>query len=180
MADDERFLPPKRPDRKPGQEPTARLTLDAYVRLRKELDRMKTEGREYIAERLLRARELGDLRENAEYDAAKNEQGLMEAKIRDLDHQLKDPEILETGSGDEVGPGIIVTLLPKGEDEPEEESYLVAHHPEERAAGVRTITSISPLGSVLMGRRVGDEVTYQAPGGTFTYQVVSLRPHVPG
>jgi len=56
----------------------------------------------------------------------------------------------------------------------------VAHHPEERAAGVRTITSSSPLGSVLMGRRVGDEVTYQAPGGTFTYQVVSLRPHVPG
>ena len=141
---------------------------------------MKTEGREYMAERLLRARELGDLRENAEYDAAKNEQGLMEAKIRDLDHQLKDPEILEAGSGDEVGPGIIVTLLPKGDDEAEEESYLVAHHPEERAAGVRTITSSSPLGSVLMGHRVGDEVTYQAPGGTFSYQVVSLRPHVPG
>ena len=80
---DEAFLPPERPARRAGQEPTAHLTLDAYVRLRKELEELQGEGRRAMGERLLRARELGDIRENAEYDAAKNEQGLMEARIRD-------------------------------------------------------------------------------------------------
>src|SRR5438874_13581960 len=92
---DQDFLPPSRPARKPGQEPSARLTLDAYVRLRKELEELRTEGRTRIAERLLRAREHGDIRENADYDAAKDEQGLMEARIRDLEHKLKDPDIIE-------------------------------------------------------------------------------------
>src|SRR2546425_1392773 len=88
--DNKDFLPPERPPRKPRQEPSARLTLDAYVRLRRELEELRTEGRTEIAERLLRAREHGDIRENADYDAAKNEQGLMEARVRDLEHMLKD------------------------------------------------------------------------------------------
>jgi transcription elongation factor GreA len=173
---DEEFLPPDRPARRAGIEPTARLTKDAYVRLRKELEGLKTGGREHIAERLLHARELGDIRENAEYDAAKNEQGLMEARIRDLEYKLKDPEIVEAGAGDEVAAGILVTLRPTDEDEPDDETYLVAHSAEERAPGVRTVTASSPLGSALLGARVGDRVSYEAPGGTFTYEVVSLQP----
>ena len=132
-----------------------------------------------MAERLLRARELGDIRENAEYDAAKDEQGLMEARIRDLQYKLRDPEILETVSGEEVEGGTIVTLRPL-EDDPDEEEYLVAHSSDERAPGVRTITITSPLGAALVGKRIGDEVTYEAPGGTFAYEVVGLRPHEPG
>src|SRR5438552_13820175 len=80
--DDAKYLPPQRPARRPGQQPTARLTLEAYVRLRKELEQLETQGRDEVAERLLRAREHGAIRENADYDAAKNDQGLMEAKIR--------------------------------------------------------------------------------------------------
>jgi transcription elongation factor GreA len=177
---DEAFLPPDRPPRKPGQEPTARLTLDAYVRMRKELEHLKTEGRKQMGERLLHARELGDIRENAEYDAAKNEQGLMEARIRDLERMLKDPEIIEVGETDEVTPGSLVTLRPieDGTDE-EVETYLVALSREERAPGVRTVTSDSPLGSVLLGKRVGDRVTYEAPGGIFAYEVVGFEPHRP-
>jgi transcription elongation factor GreA len=178
--DDERYLPPDRPSRKKGQEPTARLTLDAYVRLRKELEALKTEGRDRISERLLRAREHGDIRENADYDAAKNEQGMMEARIRDLEHMLKDPEILEAAAGDEVGPGTLVTLRPVDEDEAEEETYLLALSAEERAPGVRTVTSSSPLGSALMGRRAGDRITYEAPGGVFTYEVLSFDAYHPG
>jgi transcription elongation factor GreA len=177
--EDERFLPPERPPRKPGQEPTARLTLNAYVRMRKEVEQLKTEGRTATAERLLRAREHGDIRENAEYDAAKNEQGLMEARIRDLEHMLKDPEILEVGEADEVGPGTLVTLRPLDDGSDEDETYLVALSREERAPGVRTVTSDSPLGSVLLGKRVGDRVSYQAPGGTFAYEVLSFEPHRP-
>src|SRR5213083_1213360 len=111
--EEQTYLPPERPARKAGQEPTARLTLDAYVRMRKELERLKTEGRDRLAERLLRAREHGDIRENAEYDAAKNEQGLMEARIRSISAMLRDPEIVEAPvAADEVGPGMLVTLTP--------------------------------------------------------------------
>jgi transcription elongation factor GreA len=178
MDDDARYLPPSRPPRRAGQEPSARLTLEAYVRLRKELDRLEVEGRRHIAERLLHARELGDIRENAEYDAAKNEQGLMEARIRELKYKLSDPDIVEAADTEEVGAGTLVTLLPL-EDDPEVETYLVAHSAEERAPGVRTITISSPLGSALVGKRVGDRVSYQAPGGLFAYQIVEVAPHRP-
>jgi len=181
--DEQAYLPPERPPRKPGQEPTARLTLDAYVRTRKELESLKNEGRTQMAERLLHAREFGDITENAEYDAAKDAQGLMEARIRQLDQLLRDPEIIEVSEGDEVSPGTLVTLrLTDGDDAADEdgdETYLVALSAEERAPGVRTVTSNSPLGSALLGRRVGDRVTYQAPGGKFTYQVVRCEPFRP-
>src|SRR2546426_5938173 len=131
--DDEDFLLPDRPPRKPGQEPSARLTREAYVRIRRELEQLRTEGRTHIAERLLRAREHGDIRENADYDAAKNDQGLMEARIRDLEFKLKDPDIIEAPDGNDVAPGTLVTLRPVGEEEPEEEAYLVALSAEERA-----------------------------------------------
>src|SRR5437764_158443 len=139
---DQTYLPPERPARMPGQEPSARLTLDAYVRMRKELEQLKTEGRTKMGERLLHARELGDIRENAEYDAAKNEQGLMEARIRDLERKLGDPDIVEASGGDEVGPGCLVTVRPTDGDDAEDsddEVYLIAHSSEERAPGVRTV-----------------------------------------
>jgi transcription elongation factor GreA len=174
---DERFLPPERPARKAGQEPTARLTLEAYVRMRKELEELKTDGRTKMAERLLHARELGDIRENAEYDSAKNDQGLMEARIRKLEHQLSDPDIVEEAAGDRVAPGFLVTVHPTGEEDAEDEVFLIAHSSEERAPGVRTMTATSPLGQALVGRCIGEEVSYEAPGGRFTYQVVALRPY---
>ena len=177
---DEAYLPPERPPRKAGQEPTSRLTLAAYVRMRKELEELKTDGREVVAQRLLVAREHGDIRENADYDAAKNDQGLMEARIRDLEYKLSDPDIVEEASGDEVEPGTIVTLMPLEVEEADEERYLVAHSSEERAAGVRTVTATSPLGSALLGRRPGDQFSYEAPAGTFSYEVVRLEAYRAG
>ena len=167
-----------RPPRPAGEEPTATLTIDAYNRLKGELEGLKLDGRDHIAERLKHARELGDIRENAEYDAAKNEQGLMEARIRQLERMLRDPDIVEAPvDADAVGPGMLVTLLPLDEDDPEEETYLLANSAEERAQGVRTITTTSPLGSALEGASTGDEVVYQAPGGNFRYRIVEFRPH---
>ncbi len=167
-----------RPPRKPGQEPTAALTLDAYRRLRAELEDLKTKGRARIAERLKHAREHGDIRENAEYDAAKNEQALMESRIRKLERMLRDPDILEAPArADVVGPGMLVTVRPLDEDDPEDETYLLAASPEERAPGARTITTTSPLGSALMGAAPGVEVAYEAPGGMFRYVVVGFEPH---
>ncbi len=164
-----------RPPRKPSQEPTATLTLDAYKRLKGELDELRSEGRRHIAERLKAAREHGDIRENAEYDAAKNEQALMEARIRTVERMLRDPDIVgaPVASG-VVAAGMLVTVRPL-EDDPEDETYLLAESAEERYPGTRTITTTSPLGSALIGARPEDEVSYDAPGGTFRYLVVSFR-----
>src|SRR5918999_4679194 len=124
------YIPPSmdsRPPRNPGDQPSAVLTREAFERLRQELEELTTEGRRLVAERLLRAREHGDIRENAEYDAAKDEQGLMEARIRALQRLLKDPDIVQAPTEAEMaGPGILVTLRPLDEDPPEDEVYLLA------------------------------------------------------
>jgi transcription elongation factor GreA len=166
-----------RPPRKSGTEPTATLTLDAYGRLKAELEELTTQGRRHMAERLKAAREHGDIRENAEYDAAKNEQALMESRIRSLERMLRDPEIVEAPStSDVVSAGQLVTLRPLEEDEPEDETYLLAESAEERAPGVRTITTTSPLGRAVLGANLDDEIAYEAPGGTFHYLVVGFEP----
>jgi transcription elongation factor GreA len=167
-----------RPSRAAGHAPTATLTLEAYYRLRDELEELSTAGRDRVAERLKAAREHGDIRENAEYDAAKNDQGLMESRIRKIRQMLRDPEIVEApADADAVGPGMLVTIRPLDDDEPDDETYLLAEHAEERAPGARTITVTSPLGSALNGVAEDAEVMVQAPGGTFRYRVVSFEPH---
>jgi transcription elongation factor GreA len=166
-----------RPRRKPGQEPTATITLEAYGRLRAELDELTSSGRSRMAERLKAAREHGDIRENAEYDSAKNEQALMESRIRKLQRMLRDPEIIEApSSSDVVRSGMLVTVRPLDDEDPDDETYLLAESAEERAAGVRTITTTSPLGQALMGARTEEQVSYEAPGGTFRCVVVRFRP----
>jgi transcription elongation factor GreA len=166
-----------RPKRKAGQEPTASLTLDAYERLKSELHELTTTGRDRIAERLKVAREHGDIRENAEYDAAKNEQGLMEARIRKLRSMLRAPEIVEAPlHANVVGPGMLVTVRPLDEDDPDDETYLLAEHAEEKASDARTVTTTSPFGAALLGAGEGKEIVYEAPGGNFRYVVVSFEP----
>lgn len=165
-----------RPPRRSGQEPTAVFTIDAYNRLKAELDDLKGRGRTEMGERLLHARELGDLKENAEYDAAKNAQGLMEARIRDLEAKLRDPEIVETPvASDEITTGMLVTIV---DEDGDEMTVLLAVSPEERAKGSRTVSTSSPLGAALMGAKAGDEVSYEAPAGSITAKVVSFEPWV--
>jgi transcription elongation factor GreA len=164
----------KRPPRREGHEPTSSLTLDAYLRLKAELEDLKDRGRREMGERLLRAREHGDIRENAEYDAAKDAQGLMEARIRDLERMLRDPEIVESPVGAEsVMAGMLVTVR---DEDGDEETYLLAVSAEERANGIRTITTASPLGSVIVGKARGEDVAYEAPGGVFRCTVVGFEP----
>jgi len=166
-----------RPPRRPGQAPSATLTIDAYNRLKAELDELSTTGREYISERIKVAREHGDIRENAEYDAAKNEQGLMEARIRNIQSMLRDPEIVEAPvDADEIATGMLVTVRPLDDDD-DDETYLLAEHAEERVKGARTVTTQSPLGSALLGKKTGDRIAIEAPGGSFGYEIVSFEPH---
>jgi transcription elongation factor GreA len=161
------------PSRPQQQKPI--LTRAAYDRLKAEYDHLTTTGRIEVAARLLRARELGDLSENAEYHATKDEQGLMEARIRQLDWTIKNAEITEAQThGDTAGPGMLVTVKQAGDDD--EDTYLLAASPEERAKGARTVTPKSPFGGALVGKRPGDTVVYEAPGGNFTYEILSVKP----
>ena len=149
------------------------LTRAAYERLRTELENLKTEGRKAVAERLLRARELGDLSENAEYDETKNQQGLMEARIRQLEHIVKHAVVQEGPvESDNVVPGVLVTVR---DSEGDEETYLFAASAQEKAKGARTVTAASPFGAALAGKKVGDKASYQAPGGEFAVEITSIQ-----
>ena len=140
------------------------LSRAAFDRLRSELDDLTTRGRVEIARKIEDARALGDLSENGDYHAAKESQGHMETRIRQLDSILKDAVVSdEIGDPSVVGTGSIVTLRYAGEDE--DEDYLVGSV-EERREGLAVISTESPLGKALMGRRAGDdEITFTGPNG---------------
>ena len=148
------------------------LSRDAYDRLKSELDDLTTRGRTEIAQLIERARELGDLSENGDYHAAKDDQGKMEARIRQLQAMLKDVEIVDaSGSTGTVAAGSIVSIKYEGDDDAER--YLIGSI-EERRDDVSVISPGSPLGQALIGRGAGDIVEYEAPGGTLKVEVVAV------
>ena len=115
---------------------------------------------------------MGDLRENADYDAAKNDQGLMEARIRQITHILNNAEVRQVEDTDEVVVGSLVTVI---DDDGDQMEYFVAP-PENKQQGVLLASPSGPLGSALIGSKVGDEVSYEAPAGTFTVKVERIAP----
>src|SRR5687768_11104555 len=155
------------------EEPQA-LSQAAIDALKVELEELRTEGRRKMSERLLSARELGDISENSEYESAKQDQAFMEGRIAKLENLLKHSVVRSTlTEANSVVVGVVVTVRDPEADL--EAGFLVADSVE-RVTGVRVLSPTSPLGTALLGRRVGDKVTYKAPGGTFTYEVVSLKP----
>ena len=151
------------------------VSAETLERMEKELLELTTTGRDQMSERIQRAREFGDIRENAEYDAAKDAQGLMEARIRRLEHMIKNAVVRETpAEADVAKPGLVVTIKEEGEEETDD--YLFATSPEDRMPGVRTITTASPVGSAIVGKGIGDTVEVKAPAGTVRVTIVALRP----
>ncbi|MCH8984237.1 MAG: transcription elongation factor GreA [Acidobacteria bacterium] len=150
------------------------LTPAAHARIEDELQQLKTEGRREIEERIAEARSHGDLRENADYDAAKNDQGLMEARIRKLEHLLNTAEVRNVEDTGQVEIGSVVTVVDSDGDEME---YFVAPQ-ENKVPGMLLASPTSPLGGALLGAAVGDSVDYDAPAGTFTVTIKALRPYV--
>jgi transcription elongation factor GreA len=149
------------------------LTPAALEKLEAELEQLKTEGRREIEERMAEARSHGDIRENADYDAAKNDQGLMEARIRKLEHVVHTAEVRKVEDTGRVEVGCVVTVIDSDGDEME---YFVAAQ-ENKVAGLLLASPESPLGSALLGRSVGDEVEYEAPAGTMNVTVKEVRPY---
>jgi transcription elongation factor GreA len=151
---------------------TQQLSQVAYDRLKTEYDDLTTRGRVDIARKIEAARELGDLSENGDYHAAKEEQGKMEGRILHLARILENAEIVEgAGGSDRVELGSIVEIRYEGDDDTE--TYLIGSI-EERHDEHDVISPDSPLGAALMGAKAGDSVSYQAPGGKLSVEVVSI------
>jgi len=149
------------------------LTPAALQKLADELDHLTTTGRDEVVARIAEARDHGDLKENSEYDTAKNDQGLMEARIRQLKHIIDNAQILEVEDSDVVTIGSIATVI---DDDGDQMDFFIAAS-ENKVPGLLLASPDSPLGSALLGAKAGDDVDYEAPGGTFTYHVVSIRPY---
>lgn len=147
------------------------LSRNTYERLRGELEQLRTEGRQRMAARIERAREQGDLSENAEYEAAKEDQGKLEARIRELEGLLREARVGQPPQEDRVGPGLVVSLLVDGE----EETYFVSDTREDRHPRHEVLSTASPIGRAVLGAKPGDTVTAQVPAGTLTVTVASVR-----
>ncbi len=142
------------------------LTQEAYDRLKSELDQLSGPGRVEIAKKIEAARGEGDLRENGGYHAAKDEQGQMEGRIRQITYILENSRVGEPPRTDGVvGPGMTVTVrFTKDEDEV---TFLLASR-EESGAPIDVYSPRSPLGSAISGKKVGDIATYTLPNGRAT------------
>jgi transcription elongation factor GreA len=147
------------------------LTPAAQSKLREELEHLTTDGRRAIEQRISEARDHGDLRENAEYDTAKNDQGMMEARIRQIKHILENSEVREAEDSGRVEVGTIATVVDSDGDEMD---YFIASA-ENKIPGMILASPTSPVGSALLGASPGDAVSYEAPGGTFKMTVKSVR-----
>jgi transcription elongation factor GreA len=149
------------------------LSPTAHARLKAEMEELTGEGRIEIAKKIEAARALGDLSENGDYHAAKEEQGKMEARIRDLQALLLDAEIIGTSDTDSVSPGHVVAICYEGDDEPER--FLIGSI-EEKGADLDVLTPGSPLGRTLLGARVGDWLEFESPtGAVLKVEVVEIE-----
>jgi transcription elongation factor GreA len=148
------------------------LTQNAYDRLNAELAWLEGEAREKVIGDIATARSHGDLSENAEYHAAKDQQGLQEARVRQLRQMLENAEIIEARDDGIVKPGTIVTIRYQGDDEPESYFYGLR---EEKQEGYDVVTPDSPLGRVLLGRSAGESVTATVPAGELKVDIEEVR-----
>jgi transcription elongation factor GreA len=152
----------------------APLSQNAHDRLREELDERSGPKRREISAWIERAREHGDIRENADYDAAKNEQGHNEARVRQLEEILRTAVVVDGPAGDVVEAGTIVEIKMDGDDDTSR--YLVGSI-EERHDELDVLSTSSPLGVALLGHAPGDVVSYDGPRRTFAVEIVSVRPN---
>ena len=149
------------------------LTKSGAEKLQAELRELKEVRRAEIAEKIKEARAQGDLSENAEYDAAKDEQAEIESRIAEIENTLKNSELVQEATDTKtVFVGAKVTVREEGEDE-DEVLYIVGS--KEANSLNNKISNESPLGAALMGAKVRQKVSYEAPAGKFTYTIKKIE-----
>lgn len=141
------------------------LTQEAFDKLQKELEDLKGPIRQEVIARISAARDEGDLKENGGYHAAREEQGKVEGRIRQLEDMLRRAEVGETPPNDGVvEPGMVVTYKFVGDDDDEAETFLLGAR-EIEPEGLTVYSPQSPLGSAINGHAKGETVSYEAPNG---------------
>jgi transcription elongation factor GreA len=147
------------------------LTQTAFERLQSERSYLEGEGRQKVIEAIAAARQHGDLSENAEYHAAREQQGMQEARLRQVVQMLENAEIIEAEDDGVIAPGKLITIKHQGDDEPE--TYLLGLREEKGDHDV--LTPDSPLGRALVGHGVGETVSASVPAGELVVKILEVR-----
>jgi transcription elongation factor GreA len=147
------------------------LTTEGLKKLERELEELRTVRRSEVAERIKYAKDFGDISENAEYEDAKNEQGMLEGRILLLENMIRNAVIIEEGADDGiVGVGSMVEV----KDEFGKQGFTIVGPAEVDVANGR-ISMESPVGKALLGHKVGDDVEVQSPGGSRKVKIVKIH-----
>ncbi|MDP9223835.1 MAG: transcription elongation factor GreA [Actinomycetota bacterium] len=147
------------------------LTQSAYERLQEELVHLEGDARSQIIEDIASARAHGDLSENAEYHAAKDQQGFQEARVRQIKEMLENAEIIHAQDDGVIKPGKLVTLRYEGE---EPQTYLLGLR-EERGGDHDILTPDSPIGQALVGHSAGETLVAKVPAGDLAIEIVAVE-----
>ncbi|WP_370247779.1 transcription elongation factor GreA [Nocardioides sp.] len=161
------------------EQDTVWLTQEAFDKLTEELENLKGPVRQEIIARISAARDEGDLKENGGYHAAREEQGKLEGRIRQLEAMLEKAEVGEAAPSDgTIAPGTKVTYKFVGDDDAEAETFLLAaREMEDAAGGLQVWSPQSPLGSAIIGAKAGDVVSYTTEAGrTFEVEILAAEP----
>jgi transcription elongation factor GreA len=149
------------------------LTNEGFLEIEEELNHLKEVKRPEVIKALKDARALGDLSENADYDAARNEQAQIEGRILELEKILETAEIIEKRDTDKVGLGTTVTIRYLDEDDDETEEYRIVGSKEADPSNNK-ISNESPLAQAIMGAKAGDERTVESPRGSYRVEIVEI------
>ena len=149
------------------------LTNEGFLEIEEELNYLKEVKRPEVIKALKDARALGDLSENADYDAARNEQAQVEGRISELEKILETAEIIEKRDTDKVGLGTTVVLRYLDEDDDDTEEYKIVGS-KEADPSKNKISNESPLARGIMGARVGDECTVESPNGSYRVEIIEI------
>ncbi len=149
------------------------LTNEGFLEIEEELNNLKEVKRPEIIKALKDARSLGDLSENADYDAARNEQAQIEGRIQELEKILETAEIIEKKSNGRVGIGSTVVI--EYDDDPDDtEEYMIVGSKEADPSNNK-ISNESPLAKGIMGAKVGDKCTVESPNGNYLVEVLEIK-----
>lgn len=150
------------------------LSQEGYDNLRAELDELTTNGRSNVAKAIAEAREKGDLSENAEYDAAKDAQGLLEMKINELEKVMANARVLDTSQLDSSQVTVMSKVTIKNLKVKKEITYMLVAETEANLKE-KKISVNSPMGQGLLGKAVGDIAEVATPNGTIQFEIVEIN-----
>lgn len=149
------------------------MTKESYGRLKAELEELKTDGREKVAKAIAEAREKGDLSENAEYDAAKDAQGMLELRINEMEKTMANARILDESTIDTSKVTVLSKVTIKNKKTGKDNQFKLVSESEANPRDQK-ISVTSPMGKGLLGKKVGEVATIETPRGSMEFEVVDI------